>query len=136
MKILTSLLLIIVAVMLSGCAATCTISAVVGPTTRMEGVVHDQNGNPVPNCPLEGSWEHSLSWAAWWWAMSYHGHRTLFMSKADGSWSFSRRGVERIFVQIPRDCHQSYFPGYRPGIIRGQSEHIVIMGLTKGQWSG
>jgi len=110
MKLNTIVALLALGLLNTGC---CALSTVVGPTTRIHGQVQDQNGTPVPYCPLSGHWEHGLSKVVYMW--SYYGHQTLLLSDRNGNWEFSRRGVDRLFVQVGKDSNQRLFPGYTFG---------------------
>ncbi|MDD4868985.1 MAG: hypothetical protein PHR77_00390 [Kiritimatiellae bacterium] len=110
MKTIKILVILYLIMLTSGC---CALSTAIGPTAKMHGQVCDQNGKPVPYCPLQGDWEHSLSQMVYMWL--YYGHSTLFLSDQNGNWDFSRRGVDRIFVKVGKDCNDRFFPGYKPG---------------------
>jgi len=107
-RIIAISLLAFVSALSSGC---CVLSTVIGPTTRLHGTVVDQNGEPVPYCPLVGDWEHR-NLNPWLEV----GHSRVIMSDANGNWKFKRRGVARIFVEVGKDCHQREFPGYKPAL--------------------
>ena len=121
MKRFLSAVLLVASSLGGGCCSYCTL---VGPTTTISGKAVDQNGQPVPYCPLVGRWEH-------FYPFPYMdpGHSSVFMTDLDGEWAFSRRGVTRIFVGVGKDSNQSYFPGYRPmaghpGSVGGEPREI------------
>ena len=116
-RIITISLLACVSALSSGC---CALSTVIGPTTRMYGTVVDQNGDPVPYCPLVGDWEHRNPFP--WIEI---GHARIIMSDANGKWEFKRRGVASIFVKVGKDCHQREFPGYNPALGDKTKEWLV-----------
>ena len=103
----------ILSVLLAGTGCT-AISHVVGTKTEVYGTVLDQNGRPVPLCPLEGSHDSPTPWLDYF-TQTDRRPREIFISDAQGAWRYAARGVNHLSVAVPRDCNQRWFPGYLPG---------------------
>jgi len=118
--------LLALSLLLTGCLAP----PIMFPRTSAHGVVVDQYGKPVPNAELKASWTPVRIFY-----MVAPVEEEHFKAHANGTWRFSVRKVERLFITAipPQGYEKSSARDARTPEIHGgeRSTNTFILKLRK-----